>query len=152
MVVAVQEADGVGGKGAVGIVPLGVALQVDALEGLASGIAGLGNEFPDLVAHGVPVRLGLEHLIPAFRLLHPLADFLLADVQQLRQLLRNHVLVLLPCHGQRLPALHPFRQLFGPVQVHLCGVVLDRLGVQEHGVRHGGDSQNGAVAVVDGPP
>ena len=77
VVVGVHEAQHVGGQGGAGIVPLGIRLQVDPLEGRAGLV--LGDKGPDLVADllfhplfqdGVGV-VGLGHLA---------ADLLLGDV------------------------------------------------------------------------
>ena len=148
-VVGVQKADDVGGQGAVGIVALGVGLQVHPLEHRAGVVA--GDKLPDLVADALlhpPLDNGVHVVGPG----HLVADLLLVDLQDLRQPLGDHVLVGLAAHGQALPLGQARVQLLQPGQIQLVGPPLDGVGVQEDVVRRGGHGQNGAAAVVDAAP
>ena len=149
VVVGVQEADHMGGQGGAGVVPLGVRLQVDPLEGRAGLV--FGDERADLVAD-VLLHPLFQNGVGVLGFCHLTADFFLGDVQNLRQMHGQQILVLLAAHGELFPLLQAVHHHLGPLFVQLPGVFVDGPGVQEHVVRRGGDRQGDAVAVQDGAP
>ena len=149
VVVGVQKPDDMGGQGAVGVVALGVGLQVDPLDA-GAGVVG-GDELPHLVPHGL-LHPPLEDLVGGVGLAHLVPDRLLVQLQNPGQIHGNQVPVFLAADRELLPLLHPCHHGLGPGCLQLGGPALNGPGVQEHGVRGGGHGQNGAVPVQNGAP
>ena len=132
MILRIQKPQHMGGQGGAGIVPLGIRLQMDPLQGLTGVVC--GNELPDPVADLLLHPLA-EGRVPPAGPGHVVVNVLGVDLQDLRKAFGQHVLVLLSAHGQLFAVLHPVHQLLGPLPVQLVGVLLDGVGVDEHRVR-----------------
>ena len=121
-VVRSHEADDVGRQRAIGIVALGIGLQIHAVDLVVI------EELPDGVGR-VLVHPELHHLILGVGTLHLLQNTLLRHTQQLTQ-----------TGGETL---------LGPLGLRLFQLLRQFLGREEHRLRRGRYRQLVAVAVVD---
>ena len=158
LVVAVHEADDVGGQGAVGVIPLGVRLHPNAPElhplafrHLVARVVDLAvDEAADIVGD-LLVHLFLHHLILGEGALHFFQDGLLVHAQQPLQAPGDIGLVSDLAGDIGLSLFLGLRGglLLFPLLLHILHNVLGR---DAHGLRRGGDGQRQAVAVIDRAP
>ena len=123
VVVRSHAADDVGRQRAIGIVALGIGLQIHAVDLVVI------EELPDGVGR-VLVHPELHHLVLGVGALHLLQNTLLRHTQQLTQ-----------AGGETL---------LGPLGLRLFQLLRQFLGREEHRLRRGRYRQLVAVAVVDG--